>query len=72
MPITTNTQTLSKIDPAVFTGKKKFKKKNLAFMGSTPKQLFLLLSHKAPGEKQDVKGTMNMHAWVWNWKRCTH
>lgn len=72
MPITTNTQALSKIDQAIFLGKKKLKKKNLAFMGSTPRQLVLLLSNKAPGEKQDVKDTMNTHAWVWNWKRCTH
>ena len=51
MPITTNTQTLSKIDQAVFIGKKKLKKKKkrLAFMGSTPRQLVMLLSHKAPG-----------------------
>ena len=33
-------------------------------MGSTPRQLVMLLSHKAPGWKQDVKGTMNTHAWV--------
>ena len=33
MPITTNTQALSKIDQAIFLGKKKLKKKKSCFHG---------------------------------------
>lgn len=43
-----------------------------ACMSFIPRQLVVLLRHKAEGEKHAVKCTVNIYVWEWDWKRVVN